>query len=165
MRSQVEQTIDQTLVLGMRVIFGSFLMGVLIFLGLSVVMHLTQEPPIEIPLESVSNTITIFTLAYMLFAIPISGIVFKKLLKVEQKSNPTTILANIRTAMLARVAIFELAALFAATAIFIAVLDGYLIGNPLIWLNLVPLAYFTLHIAMNFPSKQRIMTIYDENFI
>lgn len=164
MRSQVEQTIDDTLVLGLRVIFGSFLMGVLIFLGLSVLMHFTQEPPLDIPLESVSNTITIFTLAYMLFAIPISGILFKKLLKVDQKSNPTTILANIRTAMLARVAIFELAALFAATAIFIAVLDGYILGNAMIWLNLVPLAYFTLHIAMNFPSKQRILTIYDENF-
>jgi divalent metal cation (Fe/Co/Zn/Cd) transporter len=164
MRSQVEQTIDQTLILGLRVIFGSFLMGVLIFLGLSVVMHLTQEPPAEIPLESVSSPITIFTLAYMLFAIPISGIVFKKLLKVEKKSNPTTILANIRTAMLARVAIFELAALFAATAIFIAVLDGYILGNSMIWLNLVPLAYFTLHIAMNFPSKQGILTIYDENY-
>jgi divalent metal cation (Fe/Co/Zn/Cd) transporter len=165
MRSQVEQSIDPSLVLGMQIIFGSFLMGVLIFLGLSVFIHFSQDAPSEIPLESIASPLTIFTLGYMLFAIPISGILFKKLLKPEQKSNSETILANIRSAMLVRVAVFELAALFAATAIFIAVLDGYLLGNNMIWLNLVPLAYFTLHIVMNFPTKHRIMVIYDENFV
>ena len=166
MKEQVNSAVDQNVVLGLRVIFFSFILGVYAFLLIAIFVYFGQksDPDLVVPLTSNSYMITLIALGYMVMAIPLSAMLFKKVLKTEKNTDPHVIVANIRAAMLVRLAVFEGAALLAATGILLGSLDGYLVGNPIIWLNLVPIFYFTLHIIMNLPSKSRIVYIYESNF-
>lgn len=167
MKEQVKQAVDHNVVLGLRVIFFSFLLGVYAFLLIALFVYFGQknDPNVVVPLTSNAYMITLVALGYMVIAIPLSGVLFKKFLKTDRNTDPQVIVANIRAAMLVRLAVFEGAALLAATGILLGSLDGYLIGNPIVWLNLVPIFYFTLHIIMNLPSQSRIAYIYESNFI
>ncbi len=166
MKETIRQSIDSTVLLGLRVIFGSFLMGVLVFTLFSVVMYLNQagNPDLVVPVESNATLLTYLALGYMVVAIPVSSILFKRFLKIEQKSDANVIIANIRSALLVRLAVFEGAALLAATGLLIAAMDGFLVGNPNVWINLVPIAYFTLHIIANWPTVARMVSIYEYHF-
>lgn len=166
MIEQVNSAVNQNVVLGLRIIFFSFILGVFAFLLIAIFVYFGQKsnPDLVVPLTSNSYMITLIALGYMVLAIPLSAMLFKKFLKTEKNTDPYVIVANIRAAMLVRLAIFEGAALLAATGILLGSLDGYLVGNPIVWLNLVPIFYFTLHIIMNLPSKSRIVYIYESNF-
>lgn len=166
MKEQVSNAIDNNVVLGMRVIFGSFLLGVYAFLLVALIVYFGQKSDSHfvIPIESNSTLITYLALGSMILAIPLSGPLFKRFLKTDRAQEPISIVANIRSAILVRLALFEVSALLAATAILVAALDGYLIGNPLLWINLIPVAYFTLHIITNFPSKSSIEQVFEEYY-
>ena len=75
------------------------------------------------------------------------------------------IIAHIRSAMLVRLAVFEGAALLAATGLLLASMDGFLVGNPNLWINLVPIGYFTLHIFANWPTESRLVSIYEYYYL
>lgn len=166
MKDAVRQAVDQQVLLGLRVIFGSFLMGVYAFTIISVIMYFDKasDPDFVAPLESNATLLTYIALGYIVLAIPLSSMLFKRFLKTHIHENPHVIVANIRSAMLVRLAVFEGAALFAATGILIGALDGFLVENPIIWINLVPIAYFTLHILMNWPTTSKIVYTYENNF-
>jgi hypothetical protein len=167
MKETIRQAIDSNVLMGLRVIFGSFLMGVLVFTLFSVIMYFDQagNPDLEIPLESNATLLTYLALGFMVVTIPVSSILFKRFLKTDQKADALVVIANIRSAMLIRLALFEGAALFAATALLIASMDGFLVGNPNLWINLVPIGYFTLHIVANWPTEARIVSIYENYYI
>ncbi len=166
MKDAVRQAVDPQVLLGLRVIFGSFLMGVYAFTLISVAMYFgkASDPDLVVPIESNATLLTYIALGYIVVSIPLSSVLFKRFLKKEINQNPHVIVANIRSAMLVRLAVFEGAALFAATGILIGAMDGYLVGNPVIWINLVPIAYFTLHILMNWPTATKMVYIYENHF-
>lgn len=167
MKETIRQSIDSTVLMGLRVIFGSFLMGVLVFTLFSVIMYFDQagNPDLVVPVESNATLLTYLALGYMVVAIPVSSILFKRFLKTDQNSDAHVIIANIRSALLVRLAVFEGAALLAATGLLIASMDGFLVGNPNLWINLVPIGYFTLHIFANWPTASRIVSIYEYYFV
>jgi hypothetical protein len=167
MKETIRQAVDSSIIMGLRVIFGSFLMGVIVFTVFSVILYFNQvaDPDLVVPVESNATLLTYLALGYMILAIPISSILFKRFLKTHQKTDAYAIVANIRSAIMVRLAIFEGAALLAATGLLIGAMDGFLVENSNLWINLVPIGYFTLHIVANWPTTAKIVAIYEYHFV
>lgn len=154
--------IDPQQILGMRIIFISFLMGVFALLGVTLIMYMMNAGDFEgnpTP-ESAAQWVTLATFALLVTSVPVSAILFKKFLKTDKKDSSALVFNNIRTASLVRIAFAEGVALLACVSILLAVMDGYIYTNPYIWLNLVPIAWFTLHVVANFPSRDRFINIF-----
>lgn len=167
MKESVRQAIDSNVLMGLRVIFGSFLMGILVFTLFSVIMYFNQssDPDLIVPVESNATLLTYLALGYMVIAIPVAPMLFRRFLKTDQKIDAHVIVANIRSAIMVRLAVFEGAALLAATALLIGAMDGFLVGNSNLWINLVPIGYFVLHIFANWPTESRLVSIYEYYFV
>jgi hypothetical protein len=162
----IAQNVDKNTLLGMRIISLSFVGGVVMFLAITVLFYFMEKPETlnEVALTSIASTLTIVTFAYLIVAIPLSVLLFKKTLKTHKRDNPTVLIGNIRSAMLVRLAILEGGALLALVTILLAVMDGYIYASPIVWINLVPVAYFALHVFANFPTVDRIAGIYSSYF-
>lgn len=165
-QTEIEKAVDNDAVKGMQLIFGAFTAGMVIFLLTTLLLYFTGAgpDPEKAALESVAYTLTLVVLFFTVSTIPLSGILFSKILKLNNPTNARSIVDNIRSAMLVRIALFEGAALFGITTLFIGITDGYIQNSAALWLNLVPVAYFLLHVVTNFPTKDRVIEIYRANF-
>jgi hypothetical protein len=172
-RNTFAAAIDDTQILGMRIIAFSFLMGVLFLVAFALYMFITTtpDPAVSGGFESgagnedtgLALTMTIVSLAYFIAAIPLSGFLFRRMLKPGSSREPIVIIGNIRSAQLVRLAVLDGAALLGAVSVLVAAIEFQLHGSTILWSGLLPVAYFMLHVLTNIPSKEQVLAIYTEH--
>jgi hypothetical protein len=176
-RTTFSASVDDTQILGMRIIALSFLGGVLFLVAFALYMYSTNtlDPAItdgfsnqgtsEGAVEGASTALvmTIVALGYFVVAIPLSGFLFRKMLKPGSSREPIVIVGHIRSAQLIRLAVLDGAALLGAVAVFVAAVEGDLHGSRILWSGLLPVAYFMLHVFTNLPSRDQVVGIYADH--
>jgi len=69
----------------------------------------------------------------------------------------------IRASMLLRTALFEGSAFFGLAALMIAATSGFLLSFLWIWINVLPLVVFIALIVITFPTKNRVLRIFENS--
>lgn len=69
----------------------------------------------------------------------------------------------IRSSMLIRTALFEGSTFFGVAALMIAATNGLLLSVSWIWINVLPLVVFIALIVITFPTKNKILSIFENN--
>jgi hypothetical protein len=69
----------------------------------------------------------------------------------------------IRTTMLIRTAMFEGPAFFGLAVLMMAAQNGLLLSDSWLWINTLPLAVFIALIVITFPTKEKVVSIFENN--
>jgi len=72
-------------------------------------------------------------------------------------------IAFIRTSMLIRTAMFEGPAFFGLAVLMIAAQNGVLVSGSWLWINALPLAVLIALIVITFPTREKVITIFENN--
>ena len=126
-----------------------------------IVIQVNEGPD---PVAADLSFIQIMTLVALLLTVsllPLSGVVANRILRGG--GPPATAheaVGRIRTALILRAALLEGAALFGLVVFLLAGLRGVLQQEPIYWANLFPWILFVGFVALTFPTRDRLETLF-----
>jgi hypothetical protein len=144
--------------------------GILVFALVVLWMSTTSSPG---PVESspvLALLMQILTLAHLVVAIvlfPLAHIIFARILSPERlrkaaQSGPGSVLSLMRTAIVVRLALYEAVAFFGLMVCLVGAIRGILAVEPIYWVNGISAAVMLLFIVRTFPTKERLVALYEE---
>jgi hypothetical protein len=147
-------------------------MGISVLIFLMVVVLLAIANTARVPVQSEVNLIRTLTFADGIVAIVcylLGGYLFMTRFKVDRlraeaahsQTPAGSAVALIRRALILRLVLFEAAALVGLAMLLLAAMSGVLGSDTLALLNGLPTLLFFLFLALNFPTRARITSIFN----
>lgn len=166
-------------VLVVQIIYVALALGVILLASVVVVIY---SLGLNMPEESNAEVIKILSLLHIILVVIsyalsnylynshfsdnwFSKILEKNIQSQSKKNLAERYLAIIRSALITRLAILEGLALFGVTICLLAVLQGVVQEYPIYWLNLISSLVFVLFVRRNFPTREKIESIFREKFL
>ncbi|MCH8556312.1 MAG: hypothetical protein LAT84_00760 [Balneolia bacterium] len=157
-----EEFNDKTQVLAIQILVAGLVVSAVFFAIIVIVFTIpgvVQHP--ESGEGGINFTIlTAITLFATITAVPVSNMLFVNNLK-QLKDTPMP-LVQLRTAYVVRFALLEGVALLGLVFILLAAVGDQVQENMMIWLNAVPFIWMLIVFATNFPSLERLKSLYKE---
>ena len=159
-----EVFIDRTQVLAIQVLVAGLVVSALFFAIIVIVFTLPGVVQVQHADSGRGGTnitiLTGITLLATATAIPVSNMLFMN--NLNQLKDTSVPLVQLRTAYVVRFAILEGAALIGLFIILLAAVGDQLIGNYMIWLNAIPFLWMMLVFITNYPSLERLKSLYNQ---
>jgi hypothetical protein len=146
---------------------GIFLFAVIV-LGISAAFSTrASEPPPGSALLMQILTLAHLAVAAVLY--PLAHVLFGRILSGERlrkaaQGGPGGVLSLMRTAILVRLAMYEWVAFIGLTVCLVGAIQGILEVQPVYWVNGVSAAVMLLFVVRTFPTKERLVVLYEERF-
>jgi hypothetical protein len=135
------------------------------------VMSTTGEVAPEAQDNSLLNVLSLANIFIMGSAWFVGTFIFQRLCSKQTsdestETDPTLrverVLASLRNGLMVRLVMIEGAAIFGLTVCLISIMRGVLPKESVYWFNLAPLAVLLGYSLTNFPSKSKIISIFEK---
>lgn len=168
---EFEKLLTDDTLRSMSIIQAALGSGVVLFMFIVIAMYFSMESS----QAGDPQLIWILTLVHFILAanmIFLSSWMYKRRLTAGAiaKSSPTgtidaaSCLDALRNAIIIRLAFLEGAAFYGLVVCIVAVMNGVMQENPIYWINLASAFVMLLHVVWLFPSRDRLIEFYKNDF-
>jgi len=158
-REQFSAYLDNNQLKTLQIIYFALAIGASTFLFVIYFLY-TQGGDATAAEQSSVPSMTIVHFAILISAIFLSRFIYEKMysnIPAEVMTSPQVIWQKMRAAHIVRLAVLEAPVFLGLVTCFIGVQDGFILQEPIYWINLTSLVVFLSFIALNFPNHERVM--------
>lgn len=156
---EVREAVTETILTELRVLHVALMLGVLLFLGVVLALHLLSVRQ-DAADAAIPDALSVVHAALFLAATAV-GLALTRRRPApapDAAGRAANALAVVRRAHIAGLVLLEGAALFGLVVCLLAVLQGAMQDQPLYWLNLLSTGVFLAVTAATIPTRDRVET-------